>query len=299
MLTAMERDQFNEKRSNRLGDYILDDQNLLGELIESADLEVIKDLTRALQFSPCFDDMNKRSLLARIVKNYPSMQVLISGEASARQDTSLLVSWSSLERRKREYDELVFKKIPANSKEIAIARSYGDLSENHEYKAAKEMQKVLMRRKHELETDLARARGTDFSNPRTDVVSIGTSVTVRDLDTQQVETFTILGAWDTDATAGIISYLTPVAQSVINHAVGEEVQMDLHGATKRYRIEAITPWQAPDAAPAAPPPAAAPLGAAPVFPVPPSTPAGTTAETSAPAAPGETPASSNTAQQPA
>jgi len=60
MLTAMERDQFNEKRSNRLRDFILDDQELLVELIGSADLEVIKDLTRALQLSPSFDDMDKR-----------------------------------------------------------------------------------------------------------------------------------------------------------------------------------------------------------------------------------------------
>ena len=44
------------------------------------DFEVIKDLTRALQYSPCFDDMDKRSLLARIVKSYPAVQVLISGE---------------------------------------------------------------------------------------------------------------------------------------------------------------------------------------------------------------------------
>src|SRR5262249_50711586 len=135
MLTAMERDQFNERRSNRLRDYILDDQQLLVELIGSADLEVIKDLTRALQLSPCFDDMDKRSLLARIVKSYPAVQSLISGEQT-KQDTNLVVSWDSLERRKNEYTELVQKKIPANSKEIAIARSYGDLRENHEYKSA-------------------------------------------------------------------------------------------------------------------------------------------------------------------
>ena len=145
MLTAMERDQFNEKRSNRLRDYILDDQELLVELIGSADLEVIKDLTRALQLSPCFDDMDKRSLLARIVKSYPAVQTLISGD-QAKQEQPLFVSWESLERRKNEYTELVQKKIPANSKEIAVARSYGDLRENHEYKAAKEMQKILMRR---------------------------------------------------------------------------------------------------------------------------------------------------------
>ncbi|MBI3191373.1 MAG: transcription elongation factor GreA, partial [Pedosphaera parvula] len=138
MLTAMERDQFNEKRSNRLRDFILDDQSLLVELIGTADIEVIKDLTRALQLSPSFDDMDKRSLLARIVKSYPGIQSLITGEQS-KQDTALIVSWSSLERRKHEYEQLVQKKIPANSKEIAIARSYGDLRENHEYKSAKEM----------------------------------------------------------------------------------------------------------------------------------------------------------------
>jgi transcription elongation GreA/GreB family factor len=243
MLTAMERDQFNERRSNRLGEYVLADQSLLMELIESADLDVIKDLTRALQFSPSFDDMDKRSLLARIVKSYPAMQLLISGEQAAKQDVSLLVSWESLEQRKQQYAELVDKKIPANSKEIAIARSYGDLSENHEYKAAKEAQKVLFRRKHELETDFARARGTDFSNARTEVVSIGTSVTARDLEIEQTETFTILGAWDTDAEKGIISYLTPLGQAVLNHGVGEEVQMELHGAIKRYRIERIEAYR--------------------------------------------------------
>ena len=60
------------KAFQRLRDFILDDQQLLVELIGSADLEVIKDLTRALQLSPCFDDMDKRSLLARIVKSYPA-----------------------------------------------------------------------------------------------------------------------------------------------------------------------------------------------------------------------------------
>jgi transcription elongation GreA/GreB family factor len=242
MLTAMERDQFNEKRSNRLRDYILDDQELLVELIGSADLEVIKDLTRALQLSPCFDDMDKRSLLARIVKSYPAVQSLISGDQE-RKEQPLLVSWESLERRKNEYTELVQKKIPANSKEIAVARSYGDLRENHEYKAAKEMQKILMRRKGELEYQLVRARGTDFANARTDVVSIGTRVRVTDVGGQHHDTFAIVGAWDGDPDKGAISYLTPVAQSLLNHKVGEEIEFEMDGSPKKYRIEAIEPVQ--------------------------------------------------------
>jgi transcription elongation GreA/GreB family factor len=241
MLTAMERDQFNEKRSNKLRDFILDDPALLVELIGSADLEVIKDLTRALQLSPCFDDMDKRSLLARIVKSYPAVQTMISGEQSReKQETTYVVSWESLERRKDEYAELVQKSIPANSKEIAIARSYGDLRENHEYKAAKEMQKILMRRKTELESQLVRARGSDFSNVRTEVVSIGTIVAVTDLDQQNPEQFTVLGAWDSDPDKGIISYLTAVGQALLNAKPGQEITVTAEGGTKRYRVDSIT-----------------------------------------------------------
>src|SRR5262249_10547376 len=238
MLTAMERDQFNEKRSNRLRDFILDDQELLVELIGSADLDVIKDLTRALQLSPSFDDMDKRSLLARIVKSYPAIQSLISGEQT-KQETHLLVSWDSLERRKNEYHELVEKKIPANSKEIAIARSYGDLRENHEYKAAKEMQKLLMKQKSELEAQIVRARGTDFTNPRVDVVSIGTVVDALDLATNTPERFTILGAWDSDPEKGLVSYLSPVAQALLNRKVGDEVEFEIHSVLHRHRIQSI------------------------------------------------------------
>jgi transcription elongation GreA/GreB family factor len=238
MLTAMERDQFNEKRSNRLRDYILDDQGLLVELIGSADLDVIKDLTRALQLSPVFDDMDKRSLLARIVKSYPAIQSLITGD-QARQDTTFAVSWDSLARRKDEYAELVQKKIPANSKEIAIARSYGDLRENHEYKAAKEMQKILMRRKSELEAQIVRARGMDFSNAKTDVVSIGTQVNLTDLTNQQTEYYIILGAWDSDPDKHIISYLAPVAQKLINHKPGDEVELEGESGARKFRIDSI------------------------------------------------------------
>ncbi len=247
MLTSMERDQFNEKRSNRLREYILDDQELLPELTEAAELDVIKDLTRALQLSPVFDDMDKRSLLARIVKAHPAVQSLISGGES-RQDNSLVVSWESLERRKLEYDDLVHKKLPANREEIAIARSYGDLRENHEYKAAKEMQKVLTRRKDELETQLQNARGTDFSNARTDIVSIGTIVRTTNSASGQKETFTILGAWDSDPDKGVVSYLTPVAQGLLNQKVGDEVDFEVHGAKHRHRIESIEPFKTAPAA---------------------------------------------------
>ncbi len=237
MITAMERDQFNEKKSSRLNDFIMSDKKLLVELIETADLEVVKDLTRTLQLASCFDDMDKRSLLARIVKAYPAVQSLISGEQDT-QEKGLVVSWGSLDRRREEYDQVVRKKIPANSKEIAIARSYGDLRENHEYKAAKEMQKLLMTRKAELESELAMARGTDFSDVSTEAVSIGTSVNVTDVSQNAEETFIILGAWDSDPDKGYISYLSPLAQELLNHKPGDEITLEQHGG-KKYRVNRI------------------------------------------------------------
>lgn len=241
MLTAMERDAFNEKRSNRLHDFILDDIKLLPELIESADIEVIRDLTRSLQLSPSFDDMDKRSLFARIVKAYPAIQEMITGE-NKKEDHSFLVSWPSLQRRQEEYQDLVNKRIPANVKDIALARSYGDLRENHEYKSAKEMQRVLQRRKAELERDLGRARGTDWANVRTDVVGPGTVIHVTEIQGGSQERFYLLGAWDGDPDKNILSYLTPFAKVFLGQPVGGEVNFSSEGQTKKYRIDGITAY---------------------------------------------------------
>jgi transcription elongation GreA/GreB family factor len=247
MLTAMERDAFNEKKSNRLHDFILDDITLLPELIESADIEVIRDLTRNLQLSPSFDDMDKRSLFARIVKAYPAIQEMITGE-NKKDDHTFLVSWSSLNRRQAEYQELVEKKVPANIKDIALARSYGDLRENHEYKSAKEMQRVLQRRKAELERELGRARGTDFATVRTDIVGPGTRIGVTDLATGTSESYAILGAWDGDPDKNVFSYLTPYAKNFVGQPAGAEVAFESEGVKRRFRIDSIVPQLPPASA---------------------------------------------------
>ena len=70
-------------------------------------------------------------------------------------------------------------------------------------------------------------------------MNIGTRVVVTDLDTYVKEKYALLGAWDSDPEKGVISYLTPLAQSLIGHKVGEEVDFDSDGAKRRFRIEAI------------------------------------------------------------
>jgi transcription elongation GreA/GreB family factor len=235
MLAAIERDQFNEVRSNRLRDYILSDKQLVPIMINLADIEEVKDITRTLQFSPAFEDMDKRSILMRIVKLFPGVQSLISSEPINKREEALLVSWESLERKKNEYTELVHKRIPDNSKEIAIARSYGDLRENHEFKAAREMQKLLLKLKAEMEMDLERARGTDFRDVSTNEVGVGTHVTLKDNSTSKTIEYVILGAWDFNEEKNIVSYLSPIAQAMLKKKVGQEIEF----GGKKYTIVSI------------------------------------------------------------
>jgi transcription elongation GreA/GreB family factor len=226
ILSALERQQHSAPgRASKLQRLLMDDRQLFQDMFGDADVALARDAMRRLQLSPLFDELTKRSLLARIVRVFPDLEGMIAGAQPQEKATPLVVSWSSLEKRKIEYEELVKKKIPENTKEIQIARSYGDLSENFEYKAAKQMQAVLVRRRSELERDLQNARGTSFENPDTSRVSIGTIVTVGDKGSKKVETYTILGAWDGDPDRHIISYQTAIGKALLGKTPGERAAL--------------------------------------------------------------------------
>jgi transcription elongation GreA/GreB family factor len=238
ILSAIERDQHNEvSRSSRLRDLLLDDRDLISDVFASVDVSVARDMMRRLLLTPVFDDLTKRSLMARMIKLYPELESIATGAQAEEKAESLIVSWSSLHRRREEYEEIVNKKIPENSKEIGVARSYGDLRENFEFKAAKQMQAVLMRRKSELEQMLHHARGTDFSNADTSQISIGTIVTLREVESSQEETYTVLGAWDGDPERHIISYQTAIGQSLLGKKPGDRVTLNTdHGTATTYEV---------------------------------------------------------------
>ena len=103
------------------------------------------------------------------------------------------------------------------------------------------MQAVLMRRKSELEIALHNARGTAFESPDTSQVSIGTVVGLRDSDTGQEESYTVLGAWDGDPDRGIISYQTAIGQALLGHKLGEVVTLTDETETRRFAIISIEP----------------------------------------------------------
>ena len=246
ILAALEREQHNTPgRASKLHRAFAEDRQLIGQMFVNADIGIARDAMRRLQLSPLFDELTKRSLLARIIKIHPGLESMVTGGQPQEKAASLIVSWSSLEKRKAEYEELVKVKIPENRKEIALARSYGDLSENFEFRAAKQMQSVLMRRKAELEQMLHNARGTSFENVDTSRVSIGTVVKLRNAETKNEETYTILGAWDGDPDRHLISYQTAIGQALLGHSVGEAISLNTDHGAAQFTIVSIEP-AAPD-----------------------------------------------------
>jgi transcription elongation GreA/GreB family factor len=142
---------------------------------------------------------------------------------------------------------LVSKKIPENTREIGVARSYGDLRENFEFKAAKEMQTVLMRRKAELEQMLARARGSNFENADLTQVSVGTKVSLRDTVTGEIIEYKILGAWDGDPEQHIVSYQTAIGQALLGKKPGQLVELPTETDTRHVEIVEIEAHKAAEA----------------------------------------------------
>lgn len=235
------------KRTGRLQDLLSDDKTLLGEMVAEADEEDVRLLAKRLINGSLFDELTRRSLMARIIKVRPEMESIMDENASAtHKDDSLIVSWESLEKKKLELEDLVNVKIPDNKREIQIARDEGDLRENGGYKAARDQQSVLLRMQGKLERELRNARGTDFVNVPTDKVGIGTIVEVEDIPSGEKETFTILGAWDGDLDKNIISYLSESAKVLIGKAVGEEVELptDSQHVSRKAKVIAIRAFKA-------------------------------------------------------
>ncbi len=223
--------------NKKLRDVLFEEGELVADLLAEADPETVRKLTRLIMSSSAIEELDRRSLMARIVKEHPFVQEFLISKTVKEQP--IIVSWASYHKRMAELEDIVQKRIPANSKEIGLARSYGDLRENFEFKAAKDTQKLLMRRRAELEGLLARAQATDFTDVKTELVSIGTSVTVTELGTKQSQTYHILGAWDSDPARGIISYPAALAQSLLNKHLGDTIDWKGDAGPQQFRIDRI------------------------------------------------------------
>ena len=145
------------------------------------------------------------------------------------------------------YDKLVAElrrlesiERPKASAAIAEARDKGDLSENAEYDAAKEAQAKLEAKIAEMKSTLAEAKIIDTSRLSTDSVQIMSKVEMTNLANNARMTYTIVSESEANLREGKISITTPIAQGLLNHKVGDEVEVKIPRGTIKLRIESIS-----------------------------------------------------------
>ena len=122
-----------------------------------------------------------------------------------------------------ELDYLVTVKVEENKKDISTARSFGDLSENSEYDAAKEEQGKIHARIQELREMIANAKIVDESQIDESKVSVGSIVVLYNVERQREFTYHIVGSYETDPVNGKISDDSPVGKALIGASEGDEV----------------------------------------------------------------------------
>jgi len=226
-----------------LADLLSDDTTLIPDLLSGADVETANDLAQTLLLNQGFGELTKKSLLARFIKQFPSVQSLLAGQAApTSEEEALIVSQESFNAAKAEYEVMVSVKIPENKLAIQIARDHGDLKENSEYKMARQDQDILLSRKSELEVDLSRARVTDFTECTNDNVGIGSIVGLKQGSSGKKQTYTILGAWDGDPDNDVLSYKTPLAQALLGKEPGATVTTKIGGNEENWEVLSLKRW---------------------------------------------------------
>ena len=139
-----------------------------------------------------------------------------------------------------ELPELETVERPKASAAIAEAADKGDLSENSEYDAAKEAQAHLEAKINRLKVSMAEAKIVDTSRLSTDAVQILSTVQMTNIDNNRKMTYTIVSESEANIKAGKISIKTPIAQGLLNHKVGEVVEVKIPRGIIHLRIDKIS-----------------------------------------------------------
>ena len=136
----------------------------------------------------------------------------------------------------KDLEKLLKVDRPKNIKDISEARAHGDLSENAEYHAAKEMQSFIEGKIQELKTKLALADVIDPSKISQDRTAFGATVKVMDLSSDEEKTFVLVGPDEADVKNSRISISSPVGTALINKEIGDVVTIKAPAKTMEYEI---------------------------------------------------------------
>ena len=140
-------------------------------------------------------------------------------------DEKVFVTEEGLKQLQDEYHHLVHVVREEVKSELKEARSLGDLSENADYDAARDKQAQVESRIAQLENMLQHYEIIDTKKGGRKIVRIGSTVTIRFLDTEEEATYTIVGSTEADPLNGKVSNDTPLAQAILEKKTGQTVEV--------------------------------------------------------------------------
>ncbi|CAH1225602.1 MULTISPECIES: transcription elongation factor GreA [Paenibacillus] len=151
-------------------------------------------------------------------------------------DKEVILTPDGLKRLEEELETLKSVKRREVAERIKVAIGYGDISENSEYEDAKNEQAFIEGRIITLEKMLRNARIINSDEIVTDVVSIGVTVSVEDLEYGDVMEYTIVGTAESDPLNNKISNESPVGRAIIGKKVGTIVDVSVPAGVIQYKI---------------------------------------------------------------
>jgi len=158
----------------------------------------------------------------------------------AEQRSVVYVTKERLSEIEKELQHLKFHARKEIAGKIAEARAQGDLSENAEYDAAREEQGLLELRIHKMEVMLMNSTIIDESQIAIDKVGMLTKVRVLNKKTKKEATYQIVSAEDADFNTGKISASSPIGKALLNHPVGDSVQIKVPAGLLEFKIIEIS-----------------------------------------------------------
>ena len=192
------------------------------------------------QASIAWDPSTHHMIVMRMTKIDTSLASRLYKKASPKK-IERITSLRSYAERQAAYEHLVKVEIPANTKRIEFAKSYGDLSENAEYQYAKDEQRTLMQKESLLQKDLNEVKAVDFSDVTEPTTVVpGSCVTIVTAAGEE-KVFTVLGEWDNDLDRGIIANKTKLAENMLGKTAGETFELpDTEGNVSIATIKAVS-----------------------------------------------------------
>ena len=139
-----------------------------------------------------------------------------------------------------ELDYLLNVRVEENKKEISTARSFGDLSENSEYDAAKEEQGKIHARIAELREMIAHAKVLDESQIDESKISVGSIVVLFNVERAKECTYHIVGSYETDPANGKISDDSPIGRALLGARAGDEVVVTGISREQHLQIKSVS-----------------------------------------------------------